>query len=320
MRNKIEMKTGTLSEIGNALGNAPAHLGIGIFDGFHRGHAEIFSRAKNAALADGGICGALTFDPHPEVFFRGADALRLIYPLAVRLELFANAGLDFAVKEPFTRELASVPAEKFLAFLKEKIPSLKSVYVGENFRFGSRRGGNAEMLFELGNVLGISVNAVSPVKFSGEKISSTRIRAALESGEIAAANAMLSRNYFCAGEVIPGRQLGRTIGFPTLNIAWQPERLPRFGVYEVRLTFPRAGEVFRGIANYGVRPTVELGNVPAPLLEVHLLDFPAVATLPTNGDFVSVEWIRFIRPERRFPSIDALRAQLAEDVSVISKK
>lgn len=291
----------------------PTHLGIGNCDGFHRGHRAVFQAAKNAAEADGGVAGALTFFPHPEVFFRGADASKQIFSRERKDEFFAAAGLDFAVHEPFSQAFAEIPAPAFPDFLLKKIPSLRGIYVGDNFRFGARRSGDAELLKRLFRERGVSVVVVEPVNYADARISSSRIRLALSEGKIRDVNAMLSLPYECGGEVISGNRLGRTIGFPTLNLAWSPELRPRFGVYVVRVRVPATGAEFRGVANYGVRPTVERNGDASPLLETFLLDVPAGTPVPAYGDFIRVEWLDFLRPETRFENVDALKAQLERD-------
>lgn len=304
-------KIASLADFPRAPESVPVFLCIGNFDGVHRGHRALFELAKATAKKRDGIWGALTFSPHPEVFFRGNAAAKSIYSQATKLELFEKIGLDFAVVQTFSAEIASVPAEDFPAILKKAIPNLSGVFVGENFRFGAGRKGDVALLRERAGLLGITVNALAPVLFESEKISSTRIRGLLATGNLDAANAMLAEPYFSAGTIIRGRQLGRTIGFPTLNLPWEPELRPRFGVYAVRLKFNK--QDFRGVANYGIRPTVERGTVLAPLLETFLSDVPAGAKIPKYGDCVSVEWLKFLREERRFASLDALREQLAED-------
>lgn len=292
------------------------HLGIGNYDGVHLGHRAIFSTALVRARNDDGFVGALTFSPHPEAFFRGDDACPLIFSQARKDEEFAKLGLDFVIHEPFSKAFAELDAERFIAFLKTKIPSLRAIYVGENFRFGSGRRGNVELLKALGSACGILVEIVPAVNHNGSRISSTRIRKAIANGEIADANAMLGQPYRCCGNVVPGNKLGRTIGFPTLNLPWNPDLKPRFGVYVVRLCVPARGQIFRGIANYGVRPTIAT-NTPIPLLETFLTPVEKGEDLPTYGDFICVEWLDFLREEVRFESLDALKAQLDKDKQAI---
>lgn len=291
--------------------NVPVFLCIGNFDGVHRGHRALFELAKKTARTQNGIWGALTFSPHPEVFFRGNAAARSIYSQTTKFALFEEIGLDFAVVQAFSTEFAKIPAEDFLTTLKKSVPSLTGIFVGENFRFGAGRKGDVALLRERAQSLDVEINALEPVLFKSERISSTRIRKELEFGEIDSANSMLGKPYFAAGTIVSGRQLGRTIGFPTLNLAWNPELRPRFGVYAVCVKC--GNRSFPGVANYGVRPTVERGGVPEPLLETFLLNIPEGTEIPTYGDWVFVEWRKFLREERRFDSLDALREQLAED-------
>ena len=289
----------------------PCVLVLGMFDGVHRGHRALFSAAQTMARDCGGRCGVLTFAPHPEVFFRGKGSVKLIYSQATKTALFERLGLDFAIICPFTPEIAGLAAEDFVPALKKAIPALAGIFVGENFRFGARRRGDVALLRESARAQSVEANALTPVLFEAEKISSTRIRECLERGETEAADAMLGENYFAAGRITSGRRLGRTIGFPTLNLPWEPELRPRFGVYAVNVKF--GGQVFPGVANYGVRPTVEREGTPAPLLETFLLEIPDGAYVPSYGDSIVVEWLKFLRPEQRFESVDALREQLRLD-------
>lgn len=291
----------------------PVHLGIGNYDGFHCGHRAVFKKARICAKRDGGRVGALTFSPHPEFFFRGENAVKLIFGRERKDSLFGDAGLDFAIHEPFSQAFADICAEDFVCILKQKIPALSGLYVGDNFRFGAKRRGDVEMLKKLGTAEGVSINIVDPVNYRGERISSTRIRAALASGEIADANAMLSAPYESAGVVISGNRLGRTIGFPTLNLAWDPQLRPRFGVYVVSVDVPATGQSFNGIANYGVRPTLVRFQTPTPLLETHLLNVPAGMPPPTYGDTIRVRWLHFLRPEKQFQDFENLKTQLERD-------
>lgn len=305
------VRVASLSEFPRALKNVPVFLCVGNFDGVHRGHRALFELAEEQAKQRGGVVGALTFSPHPEAFFRGADAAKLIYSPATKLEIFEKLGLDFAVTQAFSAEFSKIPAEDFLPLLKKSIPALTGVFVGENFRFGASRKGNVAVLRESAVSENVAVNALPPVLFENEKISSTRIRERLRAGEMNAVNVMLAEPYFSAGKIVSGRRLGRTIGFPTLNLPWEPETRPRFGVYAVRLRFKR--KTFPAVANYGVRPTVERGEVPAPLLETFLLNNPDSSEIPGYGDTVVVEWLEFLRPEQRFDSVETLRKCLRED-------
>lgn len=293
--------------------SGPVHLAVGMFDGVHLGHREVLGLAVRNARAAGGVAGVLTFSPHPSRVFRPEDPTTLLVDRRQKDELLASAGLGFVVHHPFDRAFAALPAETFVAWLRERVPGLAAVYVGENFRFGKGRAGDVASLVEQGRALGVHIYAADRVELDGERISSTRIRKLVAEGRVAEASELLGYDYYGEGSVIPGRKLGRTIGFPTLNVAWDPEQRPAFGVYAVRLTGPD-GVARAGVANYGVRPTVESQPV-SPQLEVHLFDDAdavRAAGLDT-GAFVRVALRRFIRPERKFSGLDALKAQIAED-------
>lgn len=220
-------------------------------------------------------------------------------------------GVDVVIRKHFDRVFASIPADQFLAELKAALPSLKSIYIGENFRFGRMRAGTVATLIESGNTLGIGVFSVDRIKHNGEPISSTRIRKELEVGHIEAVNDLFGYNYFSNGTVLGGAKLGRQIGFPTLNLPWEPECLPRFGVYQVRFRSAADQPWEPAVANYGVKPTVAEAN-QTPALEVHALS----GTPLDQGDFLEVEWLRFIRPEQKFASLDALKAQISKDCEI----
>jgi riboflavin kinase/FMN adenylyltransferase len=212
------------------------------------------------------------------------------------------------IRKHFDRAFASIPADDFLSELKKALPALKSIYVGENFRFGQRRAGDVGTLVQSGCELGLGVFSADRIKHNGEPISSTRIRKELEAGAITSVNDLLGYNYTATGAVVGGAQLGRTIGFPTLNLPWEPECLPRFGVYLVHLRARGAKLWQTGVANYGVKPTVAKDG-QAPTLEIHALD----GTTLDQGDVIEVKWLHFIRPEQKFASLDALKAQISKD-------
>jgi riboflavin kinase/FMN adenylyltransferase len=249
----------------------------------------------------------LTFWPHPSAIFRPENPTRLIQPVATRARLLTGLGVDVVITEQFTRDLAGIEAEQFLPWLKQRLPQLTAVCVGENFRFGHHRRGDAALLIQSGREHGVRVFSAPRVNFNGDPVSSTRIRAQLEAGDIAAANALLGYPYFAHGRTTPGKKLGRTIGFPTLNLPWAPELRPRLGVYAVRISGPKSTAALPAVANYGLRPTVETATEPR--LEVHVL-----ADCPFGeGDEITVEWLHFLRPEMKFASLDELRRQIASD-------
>jgi riboflavin kinase/FMN adenylyltransferase len=285
----------------------PLHLAIGVFDGVHLGHKAVIESAVFSAQRCGGLSAVLTFDPHPSRLFRPESPTQLILPIETKASLLQAIGVDVMIRKRFDRSYAAIPAGDFLASLKRALPSLVAIYVGSNFRFGQKRAGDVHTLVETGQELGLEVFSVDRIQYNGQPISSTRIREELAQGSIASANALLGYNYATRGSVIAGAKLGRIIGFPTLNVPWEPECQPRFGVYFVRFRSVNEASWQPAVANYGVRPTVS--EAQRPLLEVHALETTAL----TVGATIEVEWLHFIRPEQAFDSIDALRAQIAED-------
>ncbi|MBS0633330.1 MAG: riboflavin biosynthesis protein RibF [Verrucomicrobia bacterium] len=291
----------------------PLHLAIGIFDGLHLGHQAVIEAAVQSARRSGGTAAVLTFSPHPSVLFRPEQPTRLIMGPAAEARVLGRLGVDAVVTQPFTREFARIAAEDFVPWLKQRVPQLATVYVGENWRFGRGRVGDIALLVAEGKKHGLRVFSSPRVNFDGVPISSTRIRQLLEAGEIEAANGLFGYTYFAEGTVTPGKQLGRTLGFPTLNLGWAPDLRPRYGVYEVRVTGAKSAIPLPGVANYGLRPTVE--QATAPRLETHVL-----GPCPYDaGDAITVEWLRFLRPERKFSGVEELRAQVAQDKLVAEK-
>jgi riboflavin kinase/FMN adenylyltransferase len=289
-----------------ALPGRALHVAIGMFDGVHLGHQSVIEAAIHSARRSGGLAGVLTFWPHPSALFRPDNPTRLIMSPEMKRQMLGGLGIDFIIEQNFTREYAQTEAQAFVGFLKRALPNLAAIYVGENWRFGRGRVGDVALLIEEGRKAGISVFSAPRLNHNGAPISSSRIRDLLVEGRIAEANALLGYTYASTGVVATGRQLGRTLGFPTLNLAWEPELRPKLGVYVVKVA-NAAGEISEGVANYGLRPTVVQTTVP--VLEVHLLG-PVVATY---GDAVRVDWLNFIRPEMKFGGVEQLRAQIAED-------
>lgn len=284
----------------------PLHLAIGMFDGVHLGHQSVIEAAVHSARHSGGQAGVLTFWPHPSALFRPGNPTRLIMPVEIKRTVLARLGVDLVIEQNFSVEFAAVEARDFVALLRRHLPQLAAIYVGENWRFGRGRLGDVPMLGEEANQAGLTVFSAPGLNYNGAPISSSRIRERLGAGDMAEVNAMLGFSYFTSGVVEQGRQLGRTIGFPTLNLRWEPELKPAYGVYAVEVLAPGAKPV-KGVANYGIRPTVE--PAARPLLEVHLLESP----VPAYGDAITVHWLHFHRPENKFGSVEELRIQIEKD-------
>ena len=285
----------------------PVHLAIGMFDGVHRGHQTVISRAIAAAHQRGGVAGVLTFWPHPAVVLRPGQPVPLILTREAKRELLARLGIDFLIEHAFTPEFAGTSARDFVRQLHAALPGLERVYVGENFRFGRAREGDIAVLKEAAAENGFVVESVPRLSGEGAFISSSRVRELITAGEIAQANALLGYTFHTTGVVEAGRQLGRTLGFPTLNLGWAGDLEPRHGVYAVRVGEDAATAV-PAVANFGLRPTVESG-VTRPRLEVHVLGDTALR----YGDRARVWWLQFIRPERKFAGVEQLREQVEID-------
>lgn len=285
----------------------PLHLALGVFDGVHLGHQAVIQRALDAAEREGGMSGLLTFDPHPIEVMAPAKAPRaLLATLNHKANFVASLGVDLLIPLPFDLAFAEKEAAAFITeLLKSRV---KTLAVGEDWRFGHLRKGDIDLLNQLAPKLGYQLEAVSPVMFEGDRISSTRIRQAVRDGNLKAAGDMLGRPYSMRAKVVEGKKLGRDFGFPTANLVVGRRQCPPNGVWTVKVSVAVKDEWLPGVANLGTRPSVEGDEL---LLEVHLLDF--------HGNLYDTEIeVRFedhLRSEKKFDSLDELRAQIAEDVA-----
>ncbi len=280
-------------------------VALGNFDGFHLGHQAVVGRAVARARAEGRPALVATFDPHPVRFFSpDAPPFRLT-TLDQRARLFAAAGADAMVVFRFDAALAALSAEAFIAERLAGLLGAAGVVTGEDFTFGRGRGGNVDLLRTLGPAHGIAAEAVAPVMLGDEPVSSSRIRAALQAGDCAAAARLLTRPFAIAGEVRHGAKLGRTIGYPTANLDLGSYLRPAYGIYAVRGRLP-GGRIVGGAANLGIRPSFD---PPVELLEPYFFDFSG----DLYGQTIEVELIAYLRPEARFDTLDALVAQMDRD-------
>jgi riboflavin kinase/FMN adenylyltransferase len=263
-------------------------VALGNFDGFHAGHQEVVARAVERARDESRPVLVATFDPHPVRFFRPDTPPFRLTSLDQRQRLFRAAGADAMIVFRFGAELAATPADEFIARNLIELIGAAGVVTGEDFTFGRGRGGNVEVLQEAGARLGFSVDAVGPVSDEGGPISSSRIRDALVAGDCAEAARLLTRPFALSGVVEHGDKRGRTIGYPTANIALGPYLRPRFGIYAVRGRLAD-GRMLDGAANLGIRPTFE---PPRELLEPYFFDFDG----DLYGQTLEVELISFLRP------------------------
>ena len=287
----------------------PLHLALGVFDGLHIGHQKVIGTAVDAAKNQGGLAGILTFEPHPiRILAPELAPRRILASLNHKRELLSELGVDVMVVVDFNKEFADCEAEVFLQSLISACYDLKTLSIGEDWKFGKKRRGDITMLKETGDSHGITINSSKAVMLDGERVSSTRIRQAIRDGNMIAAQAMLGRQYTVLGEVIKGRQLGRQLGFPTANLRVFNEQLPADGVWCVSATLAN-GKIINGVGNLGVRPTVE-GAEAKRMLEVHLLDFEQ----DIYGETMEVKFLQYIRSEQKFSSIEDLSKQIQRDV------
>jgi len=284
----------------------PAYLTIGNFDGVHRGHQMLVSEMVAAAHAAGCQAGLLTFDPHPLAVLRPDVPLSYLTSPDERAELLAALGLDFVLILPFDRATAGLSAAEFMGRLVERVP-LCALWIGPDFALGRGREGNAERLRELGQELGYQLFITPAFDWHGEPVRSSRIRALLsQAGAVDQAADLLGRPYEVWGEVVPGAERGRKLGFPTANLALPGARLlPAYGIYACWAWRDETG--IPAAVNVGVRPTFDNGQ---PLVEAYLLDFND----NLYGETLGLSFIRRLRGEQRFTDINDLIAQMGRDV------
>ncbi len=288
----------------------PEHLrggivALGNFDGFHLGHQAVVGEAIQQAKAAGRPAIVATFDPHPVRFFAPHIPFFRLTTLEQRQRLFEAAGADAMLVFDFDAELAGTTAEDFVVKLLAERLGVSGVITGEDFTFGKGRGGNVDVLRELGAAHGLTATAMGPVVDDGGVISSSRIRDALKAGDCATATRLLTRPFAVEGIVQHGDKNGRLLGFPTANIDMGHYLRPRYGIYAVKGRLPD-GRVLNGAANLGIRPSFD---PPKELLEPYFFDFAE----DLYGQQIEVEFHAFIRPEAKFDDMDALMAQMARD-------
>ncbi|BDS08994.1 riboflavin biosynthesis protein [Oceaniferula spumae] len=289
--------------------NGPLHLALGVFDGVHIGHQAVIGAAVDAAKSGGGIAGVLTFDPHPiRVLAPQVAPQRILASLTHKKELLSDLGVDLLVVIPFTPEFAELDAQSFLDDMNDACEDLRTLAMGEDWKFGNRRSGDVNLLRSFGQQNGIDVRALGAIMLDGERVSSTRIRQAIRDGNLTAAAAMLGREYTVLGTVVEGRKLGRQLGFPTANLRAHNEQLPSDGVWAVDVAL-KDGSIHRGAGNLGMRPTVENGE-ERRMLEVHLLGYSG----DLYGQDMEVRFLQRVRDEKKFDSLDELKAQIDRDV------
>ena len=280
-------------------------VALGNFDGFHLGHQAVVGRAIQRGFHERRPVIVATFDPHPVAFFKADAAPFRLTTLDQRERLFAHAGADAMLVFNFDKALATTSAEDFVGEILAKQIGAAGVVTGDDFTFGRGRKGDVVALRELGALHGIAAEAVAPVRLDAGRISSGRIREALQAGDTAAATHLLSRDFALEGIVQRGDSRGRELGYPTANLELGDYPRPRYGIYAVRVTLEDGSE-HPGVASLGIRPTFQ---PPQELLEAHLFDFDG----DLYGRKIEVALHAFLRDEAKFGTPDALTAQMRED-------
>jgi riboflavin kinase/FMN adenylyltransferase len=287
----------------------PGHHGsavtIGNFDGLHRGHQGVLQQLRQRASDQGLMTTVMTFEPTPQEYFAPQAAPARLQRLRDKLALLQTLGVDQVLCVRFNRTLAELSAAEFVDQILLKGLNVRFLVVGDDFRFGRGREGDFAFLSEAGRSAGFEVVSTQTFYHGDDRISSTRIREALERGDMDAAEGMLGRPYRICGRVAPGQQRGRTIGFHTANIRLHRLISPVQGVFAVKV-FGLGDGAVKGVANIGTRPTVDGSNL---VLEVHLFDFDQ----DIYGRYLDVEFCQKLRNEKKFESFDLLRQQIARD-------
>lgn len=282
-------------------------VAIGVFDGVHLGHQQVIRRAMADAQQQDGFAVVVTFDRHPNSVVAPDRVPPSVQSLPQKLRTLQSLGADATWLIHFDEAFSQQTGETFVRGLARDFGKLYSVCVGSDFTFGRKRSGNVALLNELGHELGFAVHGLSAVALDGEVVSSTRIREAIRTGNLYGASQMLGRCYSLAAMVVKGDQLGRKLGFPTANLDVRGMVVPPNGVYAARA---RVGERwFRAVLNIGLRPTVSFA-APELRVEAHLLGFND----EIYGTELEMTFVERLRDEQKFPSLDALKAQIAVDI------
>ncbi|MCH2547092.1 MAG: bifunctional riboflavin kinase/FAD synthetase [Alphaproteobacteria bacterium] len=279
---------------------------LGNFDGMHKGHQAVIGRARDIARAQNLPLAMMTFEPHPRRFFQPELPMLRIVPFAEKARLLRDAGVEYLYVARFNAQFSKLSAEEFIGAILRETLHVAHVVTGHDFAFGNKRSGDGDTLNSYAKTYNYEYTQVPAVTMDGANAySSTAIRQALAEGRMKDAAAILGRLYSIKGIIIHGDKRGRSIGFPTANIRPAPLYRPRYGVYAVRL---HLGEKdYDAVANFGFRPTLDGQRC---VLEVHAID----AEFDAYGHSARVEFLEFIRAEKKFSGVEALVAQISNDV------
>ncbi len=287
--------------------NKNLSIALGYFDGVHLGHSAVINSAVNFAKENNLKSAVITFKDHPCCFFYGVCP-KYILTREQRREKLASSGIDYLYELDFDEKLSSLSAQEYLENILVKYFTPKSISTGFNHHFGAKKSGTPEFLRNNSKKYGYEYFEIPPQKIDNEIISSTAIRNYLQNGQIEKANKMLKDNFAITGIVVEGQKLGRKLGFKTANLIYPPELIDLpFGVYETNTQYGK------GITNFGIRPTVS--STQKPVAETHILNFAK----DIYGEKINVEFVRMLRKEQKFNSVDELKQQIAKDISMINK-
>ncbi len=292
-------------ELARAAPHRETALTIGVFDGVHLGHQYLIQELKQKAAAENLLSGVVTFRHHPRLVLYPEIELTYLTSLSERIRLLTGLGVELIVTLSFSLELAQLGAREFVSLLQRHL-KMRALVIGPDFALGKGREGDAAALQALGQELNFMLEVVPAKLWQGEVVSSTAIRLALSQGEPRRVSQLLGRRFRLGGKVVKGDERGKTLGFPTANIAPDPEQaLPADGVYATRAFVSE--RVYNAVTNIGIRPTFGGGQ---RLIEVHLLDFDG----ELRGQELEIELVERLRGEIRFASAEELKAQIMRDV------
>ncbi len=286
-----------------------AVLTIGTFDGVHTGHQQVITQMKKRAAEVDGETVIITFDPHPRTVVNAAAGIQLINTLDEKIELLSDMGIDHLVVIPFTEEFAKLSAEDYIAQFLIRNFKPHTMIIGYDHRFGKGRTGNYELLKQQSSIYQYQLQEIPAHVLNSISVSSTRIREAVSAGDMEAARDLLGYYYFFCGKVVEGNKLGRTLGYPTANLEVDEKfkLIPGDGIYAVDVVLlNEPGKRYGGMMSIGFRPTIGLSD---RTIEVNIFDFDRMI----YGETIKVIVKKYLRPEVKFDSLEALREQLALD-------
>ena len=285
---------------------------IGNFDGLHSGHQKLFKQAQKFKKKLNLKLGVITFDPIPKMFFDKKIKNYRLSNFDQKVSYFEKFNVDFLINKNFNKTFSKITYKKFIENILYKSLKIKYIFVSNNFRFGYKREGNVKLLKKFQKKYQYKLINPKPLIIKNKVISSTLIRKLLQNGELSSANKILKRNWSIEGTVEKGRMMGKKIGFPTCNIDIKNYILAKTGVYAVKVNVKKNRKIYGGIANLGYRPTF---NQKKLLLEVNLFNFSG----NLYNKKLSVEFLKFIRGEKKFNGIDDLRNQIKRDLLIAKK-